>query len=71
MPVNKKLLDKIRANSEKLKGCKRHLFDGGRIPPGNKYTCMNCGGEIKGTDVLHYVAGYEAAGGEPDDVYPG
>lgn len=71
MPVNKKLLEGIRANTRKLDGCPRHKFSGERMPPGNKHTCLNCGGKMNGGDVLYYIAGYEAAGGSCDDIYPG
>lgn len=65
------ILKEIRNNTKKLDGCKRHKFSGEQMPPGSKYTCLNCGGEIRGGDVLYYIAGYEAAGGNCDDIYPG
>ncbi|MBX9944917.1 MAG: phage Gp37/Gp68 family protein [Reyranella sp.] len=52
------------------------LWDGkfrefGPIRLGQKHTCLDCGGEIDGVALLHYVEGYQAAGGDPHDVYPG
>lgn len=65
------ILKSIRANSKKLQECKCHKFSGERMPPGNNYTCLNCGGEMKGRDVLFYIEGYKAAGGDCNDIYPG
>lgn len=70
MPINKKLLKGIRENSRKLNECKLHKFSGERMSPGNKHTCLNCGGKMKGGDVLYYIAGYEAGGGDCNDIYP-
>lgn len=65
------ILAEIRANTKKLDNCKLHKFSGERMPPGNKHTCLNCGGQMKGSDVLWYIAGYEAGGGDCNDIYPG
>lgn len=67
----KGLRERIRENLDKLDNCPRHKFSGERMPPGNKHTCLNCGGEMNGGDVLYYIAGYEAAGGDCNDIYPG
>lgn len=66
------ILAEVRANRARLEGCKRHRFE----PPalvklGLKLTCSACGGEMHLTDISYYIAGYEAAGGLADDVWPG
>lgn len=65
------ILSRIRKNSNLLDACPRHEFTGEKMPPGNKYTCLICGGEMKGRDVLFYIQGYQAAGGDCNDIYPG
>lgn len=67
----KKILAEVKENTRKLDSCDRHLFNGERVPFGKKYTCLKCGGKLNGTDVLYYINGYEAAGGDCDDIYPG
>ena len=63
MPVDtKKLFAEVQANSAKLASCKRHRFFGGKPVLGGKNECLECGGKIGNTDVLYYIAGFEAAG---------
>lgn len=61
----------VKANSEKLRACKRHRFPAGPIRLGQRHTCLDGGGEIDGVALLHYIEGYEAAGGDAVDIYPG
>ena len=66
------ILVQVRANHAKLDGCKRHRFDGGKkVALGMKCVCLDCGGTMSLTDAGWYVKGYEAAGGEADDIWPG
>lgn len=67
----KSALAEIKENSRKLDSCSVHKFSGERMPPGNKHTCLNCGGIMKGENVLYYIKGYEANGGDCNDIYPG
>lgn len=67
----KALWQQVQANSAKLRGCKRHRFPAGAIKLGQKHTCLDCGGEIDGFALHHYIAGYEAGGGDAADIYPG
>lgn len=67
----KALFADVKANSARLTGCKRHRFTGGNPVLGGKNECLECGGKIGNTDVLYYIAGFEAAGGSADDVWPG
>ena len=65
-------LEAIRANQDKLDGCKRHRFAIGNPPYefGMKLTCYNCGGRMDAVKAFVYVQGYEAAGGNANDVIP-
>lgn len=69
----KKLWRDVRENNRKLSACKRHRFDPIPIETflGAKHTCLVCGGTIDNPGLGQYVAGYEAAGGHCDDIYPG
>ncbi len=65
-----KILAEIRNNSKKLSSCERHKFTGERMPPRNTHKCIKCEGEMKGGEVLWYITGYEAAGGDANDIFP-
>lgn len=65
------ILRAIKANNKKLDLCPRHRFSGERVPLGYKYTCLECGGRISGINLMYYIHGYEAGGGNCDDIYPG
>jgi len=61
----------VKANQAKRKQCKRH-----RILPedwafGRRITCRECGAWMQATDLIYYIEGYEAAGGNADDIWPG
>ena len=67
-----KIFEEVRRNRKRLDNCTRHEID----PPkpyklGMKLTCKRCAGQIDGPELLSYVRGYAAAGGNPDDVWPG
>lgn len=69
----------ISANNDMLNACPRHFFElsdeeiaegvGGLF--GKKLTCRRCNGSMRLTDINHYVRGFAAAGGNPNDVLPG
>ena len=65
------LFAKIKENRRKLTACTRHRIDPATYKFGKKMTCLNCGGEIDGPELLSYVRGYEAAGGDGEDIWPG
>lgn len=67
----KRILEEVKENNRKIDACKRHRFSGETLPFGKKYTCLECGGQMKGTDIMSYIQGYEAAGGHCDDIFPG
>jgi hypothetical protein len=69
----------IEANRDKLDGCKRHRFpaevpgieNGPGAMFGQKIRCLECGGAMDLVALNYYVRGYEAAGGNGNDVLPG
>lgn len=63
--------DEVKANRAKLEGCARHRFEAKPVKIGEKQTCMACGGEMTLVAVGDYIRGYEAKGGDADDVWPG
>lgn len=65
------ILAVIRANRERLDSCDRHLFEYEKVQIGQKLACSKCKGTMQLTDAGWYVKGYEAAGGNADDVWPG
>ena len=65
------LFKQIKANRAKLIGCARHRIDPDTYKFGKKMTCLACGGEIDGMELSSYVRGYQAAGGNPEDIWPG
>lgn len=70
-----KLWAQVKENALALERCKAHKFEGfaenwWRMP-NMRLRCVNCGGEMCANDALHYVRGYQAAGGNGDDVIKG
>ena len=63
--------EQVKANSAKLRSCNRHRFEASQVKLGQKMICLNCGGTISLTDVGYYIRGYEANGGNADDIWPG
>lgn len=68
-----------QANVERLNGCPRHHFvmtdeqvvAGPGALFGKKLTCHRCNGRMDMLGVNQYVRGYQAAGGNPNDILPG
>lgn len=63
------LMQMAKDNNAKLDGCVKHHFD--VKPPyklGQKFTCFNCGGEMDALQAFRYCQGFEAAGGNPNEV---
>ena len=66
----KKLLTEVKDNMARLRGCKRHLFEHSPYRMGQRISCDNCGGLMRGPEIARYIFGYEAAGGDADDIWP-
>lgn len=65
------LWEQVKANRARIEACERHLFPGGHdVKLGQKHICLACGGSMHLTDIGSYIAGYEAAGGAADDIWP-
>ena len=59
-------------NARKRDACPRHHFpQAGDRKFGDKVTCERCGATLNLGEALAYVAGFRAAGGAPDAVWPG
>lgn len=68
----KALLAEVRANLDRLEACPRHQFDA--VPAvllSDKHACLRCGGTMDVVAIGQYARGYKAAGGNPDDIWPG
>ena len=70
---------RIQENRDRLNACPRHLFDG-PMPGlgegvgamfGGKMECSKCKGTMDLLGINEYVRGYEAHGGNGNDVLPG
>lgn len=69
-----KILAEIKANRERLDNCPKHAFDYPQdraLHFGEKLTCRNCGGVMDAVQAFRYCQGFEAAGGDPNEVIPG
>ncbi|UAG58633.1 hypothetical protein Guyu_038 [Pseudomonas phage Guyu] len=68
-----RIFEEIKANRAKLEACPKHHFNIGDPPYkfGAKFTCTNCGGTMDAVQAFRYCQGYEAAGGDPNEVIEG
>ena len=67
----KKLLAEIRENRDRLRNCPCHRFVDQKANLGKKVECAECGGRMCLTELGGYMSGYKAAGGNPNDLWPG
>jgi len=60
-------------NRDKLDNCKKHRFnsEGISLYVGVQLACTNCGGHMDAVQAFRYCQGYEAAGGNPNDIIDG
>lgn len=66
------MLATIRARHAREAACPKHRFEGLQsVRFGEKFTCLNCGVQMRLTDIGQYIRGYQAAGGDKDDIWPG
>lgn len=72
IPAFELIYAEVKANQQRLDSCKRHHFP--TLPPftpSAKFTCSNCGGEMRHDCAAAYTRGYAAAGGDPNEIIPG
>lgn len=67
----KSIWQEVKDNRKALDSCSLHQFE----PPeelklGAVYICKNCGGKKRLPPIGDYIGGYEAAGGNADDIWP-
>lgn len=67
----RQLWEEVKANAAALDACKGHRFKDEDVAPGEKHHCRACGGKMSIGDVMNYIRGYQAAGGDANDVWPG
>lgn len=67
------LYEQVKANRIKLDACLKHRFNIGEPPYqlGEKFVCANCAGTIDAVQAYAYARGFEAAGGNPNEIIPG
>lgn len=73
----RQIADKIVENARKAEACPRHLFEPTPQHPAHIldkrrtfYRCQICGADLQMHEIRQYIAGYQAAGGHPDDIWP-
>ena len=79
MPGDGDRLDRIARNRDRLNACRRHRFpaaiegieQGVGAMFGGKSTCERCGGQLSLIELNQYVRGYEAGGGNGNEIIPG
>lgn len=65
------LLAEVQENRRRVDGGPRHRFEPIKVKLGQRVRCGECGGEMRLPELGSYIAGYEAAGGNADDIWPG
>lgn len=66
----RKIWDEVKENLRKLRACAKHRFAEQPVKIGQKVECLNCGGKMGLISIGDYIAGYKAAGGSVDDIWP-
>lgn len=69
----KRIFAEKRENNDKLNACPRHLFapSNVKLVVGGSAECERCGGKMAILAVNQYIRGYEAAGGDANDILRG
>ena len=67
------ILKDVQANQQKLEQCPKHKFKTPQPPLllGMKLECIHCGGKLGLAGIGWYLRGYQAAGGDPNDIVEG
>lgn len=67
----REILAEVRENIRRLKSCPRHTVDPASRVFGQPTYCIHCGGKLRAEELMQYIAGYRAAGGNANDIWPG
>ena len=73
-PAERARFEAIQKNFDKLNECKAHSFIVPpllQLRPDARLKCRNCGGTLEVIAINFYTRGFAAAGGNPNDVFPG
>lgn len=62
---------KVQENTRRLRGCSRHRFGAVKLVSSVSaaWPCLDCGGEMRISDIRLYAAGYVAGGGKESDIW--
>lgn len=66
----KELLKEVRDNAARLDRCPRHEYEDKPIRLGDTPVCVKCQGTMALTNIGQYIRGYQAAGQDPEDIWP-
>lgn len=69
----RRLMEEVRENVRRWQACPKHRFATGAegVRLGDRVRCEACGVDVSLLDAATYVRGYMAAGGDPEEVFPG
>lgn len=69
---SKTLWEEVKENNRKIRECPRHRFAHvNAVKLGQKFQCQVCRGTMGLIEIGNYIAGFKAAGGKVDDIWPG
>jgi hypothetical protein len=70
---HKQILENVKANRKLLDDCRKHSFIWPSVPLmfKLKLECSNCGGRMDALEAAQYTRGFEAAGGNPNEIIEG
>lgn len=60
----------VKENHRKIRECARHRFEAVQVVLGQRLQCKQCGGTMGLISIGDYIAGYKAAGGDANDIWP-
>lgn len=67
----RKIWAEVTVNRLALEGCSQHQFASGPVQIGQRVQCLKCGGQLRLSDLGQYIQGWQARGGDPNDIFPG
>lgn len=61
----------VKENHRKRRSCPQHRFPPAESKWHRKVVCLRCSGWLTMSDALAYCEGFRAAGGDPEEIWPG